>query len=266
MSPAPSRRRLGWPGWSTDSSERHPTAGLLASFVAVELRAEEPITPLRLLASSERNAALLARLLTTAGMFGMFFFLTVYLQGVLNYSPLQTGFAFVPMSAAVFFAVRAVPKALPRFGPEPIMIVGSTLALAAMAWLTQISAHSGFLTDLVGPMVIFGLGAGMSFMPLTVVALNGVAPADTGAASGLVNVMQQLGGALGLAILVTVFGSASRTQAGSRNPALSAVAEARHDLASAIATSFVASTALLVVNLMVVVLFLGRRRYLPAAP
>ncbi|HEY2042248.1 MAG TPA: MFS transporter, partial [Jatrophihabitans sp.] len=130
--------------------------GLLATFVLVELRAEQPITPLRLLSSYERNASLVARLLTTGGMFGMFFFLTLYLQGALNYSPLRTGFAFVPMSAALFVTVRAIPKLMPRFGARPIMTIGSTLALVGMVWLTRINAHSGFLADLVGPMVVFG--------------------------------------------------------------------------------------------------------------
>jgi EmrB/QacA subfamily drug resistance transporter len=214
---------------------------LLSTFVRVELHAEQPITPLRLLTDRARNAALVARLLMTGGMFGMFFFLTQYLQGVLDYTPLQTGFAFVPMTGVLFISARVVPKLMPRVGARPLMVVGSAFSLIGMVWLTRITQHSAYLSDIVGPMVIFGLGAGMAFLPLTSVALAGVPAHEAGAASGLVNVMQQVGGALGLGILVTVFGTASRNEAQHSLPGLSALARQHHDMAHAVASSFIAA-------------------------
>jgi hypothetical protein len=122
-----------------------------------------------------------------------------------------------------------------------------------MLWLTRISQDSSYLADIVGPIVIFGLGAGMAFLPLTSTALAGVPSEDAGAASGLVNVMQQVGGALGLAILVTVFGTASRNEAGHSLPGLSALARQHHDLAHAVASSFIASAIFAVATFVVIV-------------
>jgi EmrB/QacA subfamily drug resistance transporter len=177
---------------------------LLGGFIATELRAESPITPLRLFADRNRSASYIARLFLVAGMMGMFFFLTQFLRGVLDYSDLKTGFAFVPLTAAVFIASQLSSRTLvERFGGRRLMIIGASMSTLGMLWLTQLGEHSSYFA-LMGPLVIFGTGNGLAFVPLTTTALDGVKQEDAGAASGLVNVMQQVGGALGLSILVTV--------------------------------------------------------------
>jgi EmrB/QacA subfamily drug resistance transporter len=186
-------------GWSNLSTIGSFTIGLvlLATFVVVERRAESPITPLRLFASRNRSSSYLARLLLVAGMMGMFFFLTLFLRGVLGYSDLRTGFAFLPLTAMVFTASQLSARFLvDRFGDQRVMIVGITFSLLGMLLLTQLSESSTYF-DLAGALVVFGLGNGLAFVPLTTAALDGVEPADAGAASGLVNVMQQVGGSLG---------------------------------------------------------------------
>ena len=143
-------------------------------------------------------------------MFGMFFFLTQFVQEILGFSPLTAGFAFLPMTLTVFGVSRAAPRLLPRFGATRLMLAGMLPVIAGMAWLAQVSAGTSYLGGILGPMLLLGAGMGVVFVPLTTVSLAGVAAADSGAASSMVNVMQQLGGALGLAILVTVFGTAYR--------------------------------------------------------
>ena len=184
---------------------------LLAAFVAVEMRAQSPIVPLRMFADRDRATSYVARLLLVAGVMGMFFFLTQFLQEVLHYSPLVSGLAFLPLTIVLFGASQLSARVLtPRFPAKAVMAGGLTSSTIGLLWLTQLSASSSYL-DLLGPLVLFGLGNGLAFVPLTATSLRGVAAADAGAASGLVNVMQQVGGALGLAVLVTVFGSASRS-------------------------------------------------------
>ena len=217
-------------GWSNTTTIGSFAAGavLLATFVLTELRAEAPITPLRLFADRNRSTSYVARLLLVAGMMGMFFFLTQFLRGVLGYSDLTTGFAFVPLTAVVFISSQLSARVLvDRFGPHRLMIIGITLSTSGMLWLTQLGEHSGYVS-LIGPLLVFGTGNGLAFVPLTTAALDGVEPRDAGAASGLVNVMQQLGGALGLAVLVTVFGSASKSAAADLPSGLSRAEAARH--------------------------------------
>jgi EmrB/QacA subfamily drug resistance transporter len=232
---------------------------LMALFVRVELTASQPITPLHLLTHKVRGAALAGRLFMVAGMYGMFFFLTQYLSNVLEFSPLQIGFAFVPMSGTIFTTSRILPKYLNRLGAERVMVAGALLLLTSMLWLTRISPASVYWSDILPPVVLFGLGAGASFLPMTTLALEGVKPAEAGAASGLVNVVQQMGGALGLSILVTVFGTASRNESRHVLPGLSGLARQQHDLAAAVATSFTAS-ALFAGATLAVVLFAVRNR------
>lgn len=184
-------------------------AVLLAGFVALEGRAEQPTTPLVLFASRTRSGAYVARLLMFGGMVAMFFFLTQFMQDVLGYSALQTGLGFLPVTVALFAASQVSARVLAeRFGHKPVTVAGAVLSTASMLWLSQLSAASGYL-DVLGPLVLLGLGNGIAFVPLTAAGLSGVAPEHAGAASGLTNVAQQLGGSLGLAALVTVFGRAS---------------------------------------------------------
>jgi EmrB/QacA subfamily drug resistance transporter len=252
-------------GWSDSRTIGSFALGaiLLAAFVRTELRAESPITPLRLFADRNRSSSYVARLLLVAGMMGMFFFLTQFLRGVLGYSDLVTGFAFVPLTAVVFISSQLSARVLvERVGAHRLMIIGITFSTTGMLWLTQLGEHSGYLS-LVGPLVVFGMGNGLAFVPLTTAALDGVDPRDAGAASGLVNVMQQLGGSLGLAVLVTVFGSASKSAAADLPPGLSKAEAARHVFVTAADKSFWAATIFLAGTLLLVTFAIRRDR--PAA-
>jgi EmrB/QacA subfamily drug resistance transporter len=217
--------RVGSDGWS-DTVAIVAFAigvGLLLTFVLIESRAKLPITPLRLFASRNRNASHISRMLLIGGAQGMFFFLAQFLQEVRGYSAVITGLVFLPMTAMVFassqFSARKLVEIFPR---KTLMLVGLALSAAGMLWLAQINVHSGF-TSMLGPMLVFGFGNGIAFVPLTSAALQDVAAEDSGAASGLMSVAQQVGGSLGLAILVTVFGTASR---GVHSPAGTSVVDA----------------------------------------
>jgi EmrB/QacA subfamily drug resistance transporter len=239
-------------------------AALLAAFVFTEMRAEAPITPLRLFADRNRSTAYVARLLLVAGMMGMFFFLTQFLRGVLGYSDLVTGFAFVPLTAIVFTASQLSARVLvERVGAHRLMIIGITFSTTGMLWLTQLGEHSGY-GSLVGPLLVFGMGNGLAFVPLTSAALDGVEPQDAGAASGLVNVMQQVGGSLGLAVLVTVFGAASRSAADDLPPGLSRAEASRHVFVTAADRSFLVAAIFLTGTLLLVTFAMRRDR--PARP
>jgi len=193
---------------------------LLGLFLLTEARARQPITPLRLFADLGRSGSYLARLLLVAGMFGMFFFLTQFVQEILGFSPLAAGVAFLPLTLTVFGVSRAAPRLIPRFGGTRLMLAGMLPVIAGMAWLAQVSAGTSYLAGILGPMLLLGTGMGLVFVPLTAASLAGVAPTDSGAASSMVNVMQQVGGSLGLAILVTVFGTAYRHAGGGAHHAL----------------------------------------------
>jgi len=242
-------------GWGNDLTVASFAVGavLLMTFVVNELRAEQPITPLRLFASRERSGAYLARMLVVGGMFSMFFFLTQFLQGVLGYNPLQAGLAFLPMTAVMFSMVQVVPRLAARVGTKPLLLGGLTLALLGVAWLSRLSETTAFFPGIALPLVLLGSGMGMALTPLTAAGIAGVAPADAGAASGLVNVSQQLGGSLGLGILVTVFASAQRADGGS----------ATHALAHAVSSALTGSAILLALGLTVALLVMHGLR-LPA--
>jgi EmrB/QacA subfamily drug resistance transporter len=211
---------------------------LLVAFVMNEARSPQPITPLRLFADRSRSASYVARLLLVAGMFGMFFFLTQYVQEILRFSPLRAGIAFVPMTGALFAVSRLAPRLIGRFGPKTPMVAGLVPVVGGMTWLTQISPGTTYVPGILGPMLLLGLGMGITFVPLTTASLAGVRPEDSGAASSMVNVTQQVGGALGLAILVTVFGTASKAAARQPLPGTDPIARAHQILTHAMASSF----------------------------
>lgn len=232
---------------------------LLVLFVVVELRASQPIVPLRLLANRNRAGGYTNMLILAATMYGTFFFITQFVQDVVGFSPVKAGFAFLPLSGAIFTVSRLVPRLLPRFGPKPLMVTGAVLITAGMVWLTRISENTGYLSGLIGPLVLFGIGAGLNFTPLTVMILSGVERQNAGAASGLLQAMQQVGGSLGVAILVTRFGIVSRET--TRHPLADAnpTAQAHHVMAEAMGSAF-ALSAIFATLVLLVALFAIRAR------
>ena len=213
-------------------------ATLLAAFILIETRSSQPITPLWLLRDRSRAASYLARLLLVAGMFGSFFFLTQFTQEVLGFGPLRAGLAFIPMTAALFATSRLAPRLVARFGPRPLMLAGLVPVVAGMAWLGQLTTGTSYFPGLLVPMLLLGLGMGVAFVPLTMASLAGVPPQESGAAASMVNVMQQVGGALGLAILVTVYGTASRAAAAHPLLRATAAAQAHYVRVHGMAASF----------------------------
>jgi EmrB/QacA subfamily drug resistance transporter len=196
-------------GWSTVGTLGPLIGGLalLGLFVRIEARRAQPLLPLWLFADRNRAAAYLSFFLGPAAMMSMFFFLTQFLQDVRGYGALATGFAFLPLAVGMFAMTRAVPPLLARFGPKPLTLTGSAVMVAGLAWLTQLSPASDYAGGLLVPMALMGLGGGLGFVPLTPVIMGSVPAADTGAAGGVLQTMQQLGSTVGLAALVTVYGS-----------------------------------------------------------
>lgn len=191
---------------------------LLASFVLIEMRAKEPITPLRMFADRNRSGTYVIMLSLAAAMFGMFFFIVLFVQNVLAYSAIESGLAFLPVTVAIIVGAGLSQRFLPVLGPKPFMVTGSALAGVGLVWLTFISPDSSYLSGVLGPMLVFSFGMGLNFVTLTLTAVSGVAQHEAGAASSLLNASQQVGGSLGLSILVTVFGTASRNEAEKQVP------------------------------------------------
>ncbi|WP_459709592.1 MFS transporter [Actinophytocola sp. KF-1] len=203
-------------GWGAASAVWPVVAGvlLLVAFVGRQAFGEHPMLPLRLFADRNRAAGYANFFLGPLSMMSAFFFLTQFLQEISGYGALTTGFAFLPMAAGIFALSRLVPRLLPRFGPKALAVTGTLLMSAGLWWLTGLSAGSGYVPDVLGPMLLMGVGGGLAFAPLNVVIMSTVPPADAGAAGGALQTMQQIGSTLGLAVLVTVAGSASRGHAG----------------------------------------------------
>nr|WP_315425774.1 MFS transporter [uncultured Albidiferax sp.] len=181
---------------------------LLALFLMHESRAPQPILPLRLFASRERTGAYAARVLFLGGMIGFWFYTTQYLQGVLGMRPLQAGMAFLPATLVNFAVALAVPWLTKRVGNARLLAGGLAISALGMAWLSQVGADTSYLLGVALPMLLIGAGQGASLAPLTIAGVSGVPVEDAGSASGLVNVAHQLGGSLGLGLLVVVFAAA----------------------------------------------------------
>jgi EmrB/QacA subfamily drug resistance transporter len=197
---------------------------VLLVFIAVERRSRQPITPLHMFADRNRAGTYGMMVSLAAAILGMFFFLTLFVQNVLDFSPLRAGLAFLPVSAAIAVGAGLTSRLLPRYGPKPFMVTGAVLAAVGLAWLTLTDVHSTYAGSILGPILVYSLGMGMEFVSLTLMALSNVATHETGAASGLLNATQQVGGSLGLSILVTVFGTAGNNEAEKQIPAFLAQA------------------------------------------
>ncbi len=227
---------------------------LLVGFVLIEARTQQPLVPLGLLAQRTRGGSYLALLLVAASMFGMFFFLTQYLQNTLGYSPLRAGFAFLPFAVFMFVGAAVVQPLVAKIGGVAVLVAGTVLVMAGLLWLTQVGVGTGYAGGVLGPVVLFGLGGGFAFVPLSLAILGGVPPEDSGTASGLLQATQQVGGSLGTAVLVTFFNTAVRHPGGqiSANPLLEARRALAHGVGvtMGVSAAFAAGALLLVLALI----------------
>jgi predicted MFS family arabinose efflux permease len=184
-------------------------AGLLVAFVVIERRSSHPLLPLRVVLDRERGAAYLVMALAAMAMFGSFLFLTYYLQRTLDYSPLETGFAFLPVTAGIVVAAAGMDRLLPRTGPRPLMVTGLALAGAGFVVATRIGVHTSYVTRVLPAELVMGLGLGLALTTAASTALHGVDERDAGVASALLNASEQVGLSVGLAILNTVAAAAT---------------------------------------------------------
>ncbi len=177
---------------------------LLVSFVLIERRSPRPLLPMRVLADRNRSGAYLIMLCVATGLFALFFFLTLFIQDVLGYSAVRTGIAYLPFAVGVVVASALASQLVPRIGPRPLIVTGAAMVAGGMFWFSRLTEHAGYATHLLGPQLVSSFGLGLVFVPLALVALHKVAEQDSGVASSLLNTAQQVGGAIGLAVLGTV--------------------------------------------------------------
>ncbi|MCM2417865.1 MULTISPECIES: MFS transporter [unclassified Streptomyces] len=265
-------------GWSDSVTIAAFAAAVvfLYLFISIERRSRQPITPLWMFRDRNRAGVYGMMLSLSAAIFGMFFFLTLFVQNILGFSPLRAGLAFLPVSAIIAVAAGFTSQLLPKWGPKPFMVVGAVLAAVGLGWLTMTDVDSTYLGSILGPILVFGTGMGLQFVSLTLMAVSGVEARETGAASGILNATQQVGGSLGLSVLVTVFGTASRNEATDQVPRFLAQATPAQQLefrrtgqlpspwgdqvlTSGISTAFVAAAVFAVVGALIALLVIQVR-------
>ena len=247
---------------------------LLVTFGFIEVRSRSALVPIRVLRSRDRTGAYLISLCIGTALFGMFFFLTLFVQNVWGYSPLKTGVSYLPMVSMIMVASAAASQLVNRIGARPLMIAGSIAATGGMIWLSRITEHSTYVGGLLGPMMLTAAGMGLLFVPISLVSLTKVADNDAGVASSLLNVGQQVGGSIGLAVLGTVAWSAVATNvhaaaaAAAAHPvhlsaaqaAVAAKAAANHALAHGFSQGYIVSAGIMVLALLIAVLAIRVKR------
>ncbi|MEU0275327.1 MFS transporter [Streptomyces sp. NPDC006307] len=220
---------------------------LLAAFVAVEARTAAPLMPLKLFRSRAVSAANVSMIVNGSASFAMWFFMTMYAQNVLGYTPLEAGLALVPSSLSVFAGAKLAPRLMAVTGARNLAVLGTLIAATGFGWQSLMDAHSAYLTMIMGPGILMMLGIGLVITPLASLATSGAASGDAGLVSGLVNTSRTMGGALGLAVLSTA--AAARTSGGTSPEALTA----------GYALAFRAGAAILLAGAVLMVLWLPRR-------
>jgi EmrB/QacA subfamily drug resistance transporter len=187
------------------------SAALLVAFVAIERRTPSPLVPFRIFRLQTLTGANIVGILVGASLFSMFFYISLYMQQVLGYSAIHAGLSYLPLALTIIVSAGIASQLVTRTGFKPVLAVGMVLIAAALVWFSQISVHGSFLSDILGPSLLAAVGLGFSFVTTTIAAVSGVDEHEAGLASGLINTSQQVGGALGLAILsaisISVIGS-----------------------------------------------------------
>jgi EmrB/QacA subfamily drug resistance transporter len=215
-------------GWGSLTTVAFLVGGVLvlAAFVAIQMRSGHPLLPLRIVLERNRAGSFLALGALGAGMFGVFLFLTYYLQQSLGYSPLKTGIAFLPLTGALVVTAGLSTRMVPRTGPRPVVAAGMVLTAVGLILLAQLGVHASYATQVLPGLTIMGAGIGLVFPPATDLATLGVDASDAGVASALVNTTTQVGGSLGTALLNTLAATAASTFVAGKQPTSALLAHA----------------------------------------
>jgi predicted MFS family arabinose efflux permease len=243
-------------------------AVLLAAFAVIEARSRHALLPVRLLRNRDRLGAYLIMLGVGTAIFGVFFFLTLFVQDVWGYSALRAGVAFLPLTAAVLASAGAAASLVPRIGARPLLVTGAAACAGGLYWLSRVTEQATYAGGLLGPILVIGAGLGLLFVPLPLVALARVADADAGVASSLLNTGQQVGGSIGLAVLGTVawtvVADSARAQAAAAPGAATSAAwravAYQHALAAGFDRAFLVAAAISVLLLVTAVTAIRIRR------
>jgi EmrB/QacA subfamily drug resistance transporter len=196
-------------GWGTTGTIVRLAIGvaLLIAFVVIELRTKYPLLPFSIFRLRTLRGANLAGILTGMSLFSMFLFISYYLQFVLGYSAIKTGIAYLPLAVSIIITAGIASQLVTRIGFKPTLIGGLVILAVGLFWFSRISPTGSYLSDVLGPSILAGCGLGFTFVPVTIAAVTGTSGPQAGIASGLINASQQIGGALGVAILVSVSSS-----------------------------------------------------------
>jgi predicted MFS family arabinose efflux permease len=229
---------------------------LLAAFVMIERRSAEPLVRLSIFRAPTIRAANVVMLFVASGIFAMFFFNTLYIQRVLGFSPIQAGLAFLPFTVGIIIGAGLAQRFVPRLGAREVPLIGMAMAVAGLLLYLRLQPDGTYVTDLLPGMILVSIGMGLTFVPITLIATSGIPPDDAGLASGLFNTSQQIGGALGLAILSTLSASATAsTLKGVSKPTSADVSQA---LVDGFHVAFLGSAIFVVVGALLLILLLGR--------
>jgi len=241
-------------------------AVLLAAFAFIEARSRDALVPLRLLRNRDRLGANLMMLGVGTALFGVFFFLTLFVQDVWHYSALRAGLAFLPLTAAVLASSLATSRLVARIGARPLLITGAVGTAAGLFWLSRMTEHGTYAGGLLGPLLVTGAGLGLMFVPLSLVGLARVADGDSGVASSLLNTGRQVGGSIGLAVLGTVAWTVvgdhahAVAAAGAKAGPAAATAAYQHALAAGFDRAFLISAGIALLMLVIAVTMIRIRR------
>ncbi len=177
---------------------------LLSAFVAIELRSTKPLVPFSIFRIRTLTGANVVGLLVGASLFSMFFFITLYMQQVLGYSPIHAGLSYLPLALVIMASAGIASQLVTKLGYKPVLATGMLFIVAGLLWFSRVSVGGGFTTDILGPSLLAAAGLGFAFVTTTIAAVSGVQEQEAGLASGLINTSQQIGGALGLAVLSAI--------------------------------------------------------------
>jgi EmrB/QacA subfamily drug resistance transporter len=226
---------------------------LIVIFVAVELRSKAPLVPFRIFRLRTLTGANVVGLLLGASLFSMFFFISLYMQQVLGYSPIHTGLSYLPLALAIIVAAGVGGQLVTRLGFKPVLATGMLLVAVGLLWFSRVSVGGSFLSDILGPSLLAALGLGLGFVTSTIAAVSGVSEHEQGLASGLINTSQQIGGALGLAVLSTIATSRTNSLLSSGTSTL------HHALTSGFQSAFIGGAVFAILGLIATLVLIRTR-------